>query len=261
MAIGDDALAAGMDLVLGTALANTLDTEENKTRDYIAQRTNLVTPITKGGTGSTTAAAARAALGISATNTPSSGSNVQADLDYLSATKADSTALASKASTADVQWVQKGNMSPDIYNRALGGSYRVCYVGADGLLGWVSSSRRYKKNIKPAEVDPAAVLGIELVTFLYKVEIDRGREGITEWGVIAEQVAELGLDWLIDFGQSGEPEGFRYDRLGLALLPVAQHLAAQLEQERGERERLAGRVAAIEAHLDALGGDLDAPTR
>lgn len=247
MAIGDDALAAGMDLVLGTALANTLDTEENKTRDYIAQRTNLITPITKGGTGQTTAAAARTALGISAANTPSSGSNVQADLDYLSATKADSTALASKASTADVQWVQKGNMSPDIYNRSLGGSYRVCYVGADGLLGWVSSSRRFKKNIKPAEVDPSAVLSLDLVTFLYKVEIDTERLAQLQHGLIAEDVDAAGLDWLVDYGADGQPEGVRYDRLALALLPVVQ----QLDR----------RLTAIEAHLDALGGDLDAPTR
>lgn len=63
MAIGDDALAAGMDLVSGSALLNTIDTEENKTRDYIAQRTNAVTPVGKGGTGATTAAAARSNLG------------------------------------------------------------------------------------------------------------------------------------------------------------------------------------------------------
>jgi len=37
MAIGDAAAAAGIDLVSGSEQANTLDTEENKTRDYIAQ--------------------------------------------------------------------------------------------------------------------------------------------------------------------------------------------------------------------------------
>ena len=35
MAIGDIAASAGLDLVSGAALANTLETEENKTRDYI----------------------------------------------------------------------------------------------------------------------------------------------------------------------------------------------------------------------------------
>jgi hypothetical protein len=44
MAIGDDAAAAGMALVAGGALANTLDTEENLTRDYIAQRAKRNSP-------------------------------------------------------------------------------------------------------------------------------------------------------------------------------------------------------------------------
>ncbi|MDU0367679.1 hypothetical protein RWH45_10660 [Microbacterium sp. KSW4-17] len=64
MATGDNALAAGMDLVAGTTPLNTVDTEINKTRDYIAERTNAVTPISKGGTGATTAAGARSALGV-----------------------------------------------------------------------------------------------------------------------------------------------------------------------------------------------------
>lgn len=59
MAIGDTAAAAGLDLVAGTALANTLDTEENKTRDYIGDlklkmpariRTGTTLPGTTGNT-------------------------------------------------------------------------------------------------------------------------------------------------------------------------------------------------------------------
>lgn len=47
MATGDDAVAAGMALVVGTSMANTLDTEDNLTRDYIARyakrnRDNLI---------------------------------------------------------------------------------------------------------------------------------------------------------------------------------------------------------------------------
>lgn len=68
MAIGDDALAAEMQLVPGTALANTIDTEENRTRDYIAQHKHPPTPIAKGGTGSATAPTALIALGAAADN-------------------------------------------------------------------------------------------------------------------------------------------------------------------------------------------------
>lgn len=64
MANGDKALAAGMDVVAGTADRRLGYDEINKTRDYIADRTSAVTPIEKGGTGATNAAAARAALDV-----------------------------------------------------------------------------------------------------------------------------------------------------------------------------------------------------
>lgn len=66
-AAGDDAAAAGMPLVAGSAAANTIDTELNITRDLIAQRTQVPgtpLPISKGGTGAGTADAARTNLDV-----------------------------------------------------------------------------------------------------------------------------------------------------------------------------------------------------
>jgi hypothetical protein len=44
LAPGDDAAAAGMAVVSGAADADTLDTIENQTRDYIAQRAKRTGP-------------------------------------------------------------------------------------------------------------------------------------------------------------------------------------------------------------------------
>lgn len=271
MAIGDDAVAAGMSIMTGSELANTIDTEINRTRDEIARRTSTVMPVAKGGTGATTPADARANLGAASATHNHDGAYVQqggSDVGILAIAHGSGrpqlfgggSFRGFLAYTSDLDGVRAGYLSSDVYNRAIGGAYRVCYVAADGTLGWVSSSRRHKKNIRPAEVDPQAVLAMQLVTFLYKVEIDTAREGITQWGFIAEQAHELGLEWLVDYGEDGAPEGFRYDRFALALLPVVQHLAAQLDTDRAERNRLADRVAAIETHLDAIGGGIDAPT-
>jgi hypothetical protein len=68
-----------MALTSGVALANTIETEINQTRDYIAQgkmkdgvlapaKLSGAVPITKGGTGATTASAARTALGAAPTS-------------------------------------------------------------------------------------------------------------------------------------------------------------------------------------------------
>jgi hypothetical protein len=71
MAVGDDATAAGYPLVpeSGTG-AQVMDgyLEINRTRDFVAGVKNLILavwPLTKGGTGATTAAGARTNLGIS----------------------------------------------------------------------------------------------------------------------------------------------------------------------------------------------------
>jgi len=86
MAVGDDAIAAGYPLVPGTGAGGLVkdgDLEFNRTRDFIAQVKNLILatwPITRGGTGAVTAAAARTNLGITGaitigTAAPSGGAN------------------------------------------------------------------------------------------------------------------------------------------------------------------------------------------
>lgn len=80
MAIGDEALAAGYPIVPGTGEEGRVRygaREINRTRDFIAQVKALVPailPVNKGGTGASTAAAARTNLGISSgTAAPTGG--------------------------------------------------------------------------------------------------------------------------------------------------------------------------------------------
>lgn len=269
LASGGDATTAGFYTSTGTEPASDLDAWVNYCLDIIAQRTSTVTPVAKGGTGATTPAAARAALGAvealggairirwegsSLNFVPAiNGVDTSPLLRHDQAASTYATAGSVSGMQSQIDGVRGGQHSSDVYNRVLGGSYRSLYTDTSGLIGWVSSTRRHKKNIRPADVDPAAVLAMELVTFLYKVEVDTDREGITQWGLIAEDLDELGLHWLVDYGDGDRPEGVRYDRLALALLPALQHVAARAEAAHD-------RLTAIETHLDALGGDLDAPT-
>lgn len=113
-----------------------------------------------------------------------------------------------------------GHLDAVVYSRTLSGSYRNVYVNSDGTLGWVASSRTVKKNIKTWTPDRQAILAMQLVQFQYRVAIDP--DGAIQHGLIAEQLDELGLDWLVDYGTSGTPEGVRYDLISLALLSVVQ---------------------------------------
>lgn len=93
MAIGDEASAAGFPLVPNTGEEGRVRygaREINRTRDFIAQVKALISsvwPIEKGGTGATTAADARTALGIPGTitispNNPSGGNDGDIWLKY-----------------------------------------------------------------------------------------------------------------------------------------------------------------------------------
>jgi len=79
MAVGDDATAAGYPILTGSEQANTLDTEVNRTRDFVAQVKALILatwPVNRGGTGSTSKSGARTNLGItSGTANPSGGAD------------------------------------------------------------------------------------------------------------------------------------------------------------------------------------------
>jgi len=130
---------------------------------------------------------------------------------------------------------------PDAYNRNLTGSggYKVAYWDLNGQAGYVPSSLRFKQDVAAADIDPLAILSIEIVTYRYKEAVANfGEETNVEFGVIAEQVAACGLSWLIDYDEDGEPLGFKYERLAVGLLAVVQNLEA--------------RVATLEAARDSI---------
>jgi hypothetical protein len=204
MANGDAAAAAGMDTVPGTASVRDSYDEHNKTRDYLAARTNAVTPIAKGGTGATDATAARTALGISAANTPSGvGSNVQTDLDNLNATKLTRTAAqyGDDFTSRDIDIsnrVSKGGdtMSGHLYlpnSSAATSNYTVCYINGDGRVSRGASSQRYKKFIHDAP-DLGDLFAAPLREYQMKADGLAPADPTKRIGYIAEELAGTDME-------------------------------------------------------------------
>lgn len=229
MAIGDDALAAGMDILTGSEPANTLDTEINITRDEIARRTNEVTPVAKGGTGSTTAAGSRANLGVPETAVAALKftSSAFGRLWFEAPGVAFPTEIAlassvnAKASQGDLNAVRAGVMSSDIYGRGASGAWRSLAVQADGILVQTASARRFKENIAPLDVTDEQLAALELVAFDWIADHSH------DVGVIADDVEQV-LPWAVFHDDNGRILGVHYDRLALALLPVVQRLLARV---------------------------------
>lgn len=134
------------------------------------------------------------------------------------------------------------NNLSDVYSQVVTG--RAVQVNSNGTLGTTASSRRYKEEIEPLAVTVEDVLAIEPVSFRYKAEaLEPDSERPLEFGVIAEQVDEIGIEPLIIRDGDGRPEAFAYEKLPVLLLKVCREQQARIND-------LEARLAALEAKVN-----------
>ena len=62
-------------------------------------------------------------------------------------------------------------------------------INDNGRLGNVTSSQRYKEEIKPMDKASETILGLKPVTFRYKKEMDPVSHA--QFGLVAEEVAKV----------------------------------------------------------------------
>lgn len=120
---------------------------------------------------------------------------------------------------------------PNVPVTILTSAYFATYGSTNdgGRMGHVPSSRRFKQDIAPAALEPDQLLALQLVTFRYIEAVNElGDDADTEIGLIAEDVHDLGMTWLVYYDSDGQPVGIRYERLALALLPTVQSLHADV---------------------------------
>jgi hypothetical protein len=86
-------------------------------------------------------------------------------------------------------------------------------IDSAGQLGTMSSSRRFKNEIKPMDKVSEAVLALKPVTFHYKSD----KIGTPQFGLIAEEVAAVNPD-LVVRDEKGEIYSVRYEAVNAMLL-------------------------------------------
>jgi hypothetical protein len=116
------------------------------------------------------------------------------------------------------------------YNNDMGGTTRAMRVSTTGLYGYASSTRRRKEQIENYSIDSNALLNLPIKKFKYKND----ESGVQQYGFIAEDAQELGLDELIQYDSTGVPDYFAYETLPIFLLQLIQELKAEIDQLKGE---------------------------
>jgi hypothetical protein len=117
------------------------------------------------------------------------------------------TSVAGVAGVDNTTWIR------NVYDSVATG--RAVYVDSDYKIGTLSSSRRYKDEIKPMAKASEGILSLRPVSFRYKKEIDRTRS--LSFGLIAEEVAEIDPR-LVTPDRAGKPETVRYEVINAMLL-------------------------------------------
>jgi len=124
-------------------------------------------------------------------------------------------------------------------------------IDSDGQLGTMSSSQRFKKEIKPMGNASEAILALKPVSFQYKND----KANTAQFGLVAEDVAKVNPDLMVR-DKEGKPYTVRYDQVNAMLLNefLKEH---SKNEERGtiitqQRKDFEAAIAQQQREIEAL---------
>jgi hypothetical protein len=131
-------------------------------------------------------------------------------------------------------------------------------VDSDGQLGTSNSSRRFKEDIKPMDQTSEAILALKPVTFHYKDQDTKKAANTPQFGLIAEDVAEVNPD-LVVLDADGKPFTVRYDAVNAMLLneflkehKTIQELKKQITTLNDTVKEQAAQIQKVSAQLEMV---------
>ena len=214
-----------------------------------------------GALGSNTTGAANTAYGLNAMGTSTSGSgNTAIGYGALSNNTVGhgNTALGDGAGnnvTTASNAISVGSPGANVNNSCFIGNIRgittqnndaiPVLIDSAGQLGTLSSSRRYKTDIKQIDKASECILALKPVSFRYKVH----KDATPQFGLIAEEVAEVNPD-LVVHDKNGEIYTVRYEAVNAMLLN-------EFLKEHREVQELKKEVAALTAGLQKVSAQLE----
>ena len=122
----------------------------------------------------------------------------------------------------------------------------LSFVNSSGKLGTITSSARFKEDIRPIGNASEVILALKPVRFRYKKEIDP--QGIPNFGLIAEEVEKVNPDLIIR-DPEGKAHTVRYEQINAMLLneflkehQTVQELKQQVETLTADLQRVSAQI-------------------
>jgi hypothetical protein len=204
------------------------------------------------------------AIGAYALQDNSSGvSNIGIGVEagfYLT-TGSNNIEIANQGTAADADTIRIGTEGTQtatyiagIFNTTVTGGCTVV-AASTGQLGCVTSSARYKRDVRDMGDASDKLMELRPVTFLYKAD----ETGAQQYGLIAEEVEKVYPE-LVIHDADGKVATVAYHMLPAMLLNEVQKLARQLDRKDEQIATLERQVAAMQkksAAIEALAARLD----
>jgi hypothetical protein len=130
------------------------------------------------------------------------------------------------------------------------------FIDSAGQLGTMSSSRRFKKEIRPMATASEAILALNPVTFQYTSD----NTNRCEFGLIAEEVAEVDPD-LVVRNVDGEIYTVRYDAVNAMLLNEFLKEHKKVQELEGTVSSLVATVKEQTSQLRKVSAQVEANKR
>jgi hypothetical protein len=121
------------------------------------------------------------------------------------------------------------------------------FINSDHKLGTATSSKRFKKDIRPMDSASKELFALKPVSFRYKGHIDAA--GRTQFGLVAEDVEKVNSD-LVVRDREGKPYSVRYDQVNAMLLNEFLKEHRKVEQMQKQIEALTAGLQKVSAQLE-----------
>jgi len=134
-------------------------------------------------------------------------------------------------------------------------------INSDHKLGTATSSKRFKKDIKPMDSASKELFALKPVSFRYNQDIDA--TGRKQFGLVAEDVEKVNPD-LVVRDKEGKPYSVRYEQVNAMLLNefLKEHQAfaeqqRKLEQQGATIARQQKQIEALTAGLQKVSAQIE----
>ena len=128
------------------------------------------------------------------------------------------------------------------------------FVDANGQLGIISSSRRFKDDIQDMGDASSDLMKLRPVTFRYKQAQEDGSHPL-QYGLVAEEVAEVNPG-LVQFDKDGQPQTVLYHVLPSLLVDEVQkehqRVDAQEKVIQSQQEKIQSQQEQIQSQQEQL---------